>query len=188
MRRLPIALALAALAALGLSQALAAARHQVHLPAVACAGCTGASPTVPPAPTVPPTPAPDPAEYAARMVELVNQARVAAGCPAATANDALMRGAQAWSETMASTGNYRHSGGGYYEHYGYPWGYQENIDGGAETPEFAFEDWMSSAPHKGNLEFCYPISDPSYTTARIYEIGVGYDRFYWTLVVGWRIP
>lgn len=165
----------------------AAGSYKVHLPMLACPGCDGpaAQPTTPSVPT--PEPTPDTSTYAARMVELVNGARAAVGCPAVTPNAILMRGAQEWSETMARTGNYVHSHGDYYRNLGYPGATVENI-GPGETPDYAFEGQMTSPLHKRNLEWCYPTSDPSYNPARIYEVGVGYAEGYWTLVIGWRIP
>lgn len=182
MKRLLFALFLLTLATAGLSLANASAENKVYLPVLSCPDCDGpaAQPTNPPAPT------PDPASYAAEMVELVNQARVAAGCPAAVADPTLMRAAQDWSATMARSGNYTHSGGGYYQGYGYNGLVLENIAGGAETPNYAFQGWMNSPTHKGNLEFCYPASDPSYDPTMPYSIGVGYQDGYWTLAIGWE--
>jgi uncharacterized protein YkwD len=189
MKPLTILLALAALVAFGsAAYALAATpTRRAYLPMIICTGCTGlTSQPIPPTP-IPPNPTPNPSSYAAQMIALVNQARVAAGCPTVVANATLMRAAQDWSHTMASTGNYNHSGGDFYSSYGYTWGALENIGPGA-TPEYAYEGWMLSAPHKRNIEFCYPTSDPSYNPARVYEVGVGYENGYWTLVIGWRVP
>lgn len=166
----------------------AAGSNKVHLPMLACPGCNGPAPQ-PTTPTVPtPEPTPDTSAYAARMIELVNGARAAVGCPAVTPNAILMRGAQEWSETVARTGNYTHAPGNYYQERGYLGGTAENMDAGAETPDFAFQNWMASPLHKRNLEWCYPASDPSYSPAMIYEVGVGYAEGYWTLVIGDRIP
>src|SRR5690606_16377235 len=123
MKRLLFVLFLVTLAAAGLSLANAAAENKVYLPVLSCPGCDGPAQQ----PTNPPAPTPDPASYAAEMVELVNQARVARGCPAAVVSPTLMRAAQEWSATMASTGNYTHSGGDYYQGYGYKGAVLENI-------------------------------------------------------------
>lgn len=179
-----IILTLTALIALsGAAYALAATpTNRVYLPQVSCSGCTGTTST----PVQPsPIPTPNPSDYAAGMIVRVNQARAAAGCPAVVANSTLMRAAQDWTTTMANTGNYNHSLGGYYQAAGYPGTTLENI-GPGETPEYAFEGWMESAPHKRNIEFCYPTNDPSYDPTMVYSIGVGYDRGYWTLAIGWE--
>jgi uncharacterized protein YkwD len=175
--------ALIALSALsGAAYALAATpTYRVYLPQVSCPNCTG--------PTTPPAPTPTPSSYAAQMTTLVNQARAAAGCPAVVANATLMRAAQDWTTTMANTGNYNHSGSTFYSGYGYTGGLFENINGGADTPEYAFDTWMASPTHRSNMTWCYPTTDPSYNPAMIYEIGVGYAYpGYWTLVIGFRIP
>lgn len=166
----------------------AAPTNRIYLPHVSCPTCTGptTSPVQPtPVPPTPVPPTPNPSGYAAQMIVLVNQARAAAGCPAVVANATLMRAAQDWSTTMANTGNYNHSGSTFYSGYGFNGAVLENIGPGA-TPEYAYEGWMLSAPHKRNIEFCIPTSDPSYDPSMVYHIGVGYDRGYWTLALGWE--
>lgn len=188
MKRLLITCTLVALIAVGLSNALAVQTMRVNLPLVSCPGCAGAVPTPAPVPTMPSAPTPDPSAFAGRMVELVNQTRVAAGCPVVTADATLMQAAQEWSSTMATTHSYRHSLGGYYQQAGFPGTTLENIASGGDAPEYALEGWMLSPPHKANIEFCYPTSNPSYDPRIAYKIGVGYDEGYWTLVIGWYIP
>lgn len=186
MKRLAITLALAllALAAVGLNQAFAADTTRVYLSLLACPTCSGTGTTTPP----PPTQTPTPGANVSRMIELVNEARTAVGCPAVTANAALMQGAQDWTNYMASTGDYRHADGGYYADRGWLGGmFVENI-GTGETTDYAFEGWMLSPAHKRNIESCYPTDDPSYNPAMIYDIGVGYARGYWTLAIGARMP
>lgn len=185
------ALAILALVALSLSMAGFDARAAIgpvraYLPIVGCEDCAGRATSPTPRPS--PSATPSPSVYAARMVELVNQARAAVNCPAVTSHDALMRGAQAWSEKMARESIYEHSGSSYYESFGYPYGPLENI-GTGETPEYALEGWMQSPSHKRNLEWCYPPSDPSYDPAMVYDVGVGYAwPGYWTLTIGNHIP
>lgn len=163
----------------------AAGSERLSLPLLACPGCINTNPPPTTPPVEPPSP-PDTSTYVPQMVALVNQARANVGCPVVTPNDILMRATQAWSETMARTGNYTHAIGGYYQSHGYPGTTLENIDAGADTPAFAFEDWMTSPAHKRNIEFCYPASDPSYDPTMVYSIGVGYKAEYWTLVIGWE--
>lgn len=186
-----VVLALAALSTSAMRGADAANRaYTVYLSGVSCASCEGTlpDPTRLPSPMpVPVTSTPEPSVYAARMIELVNEARVAAGCPAAIPHDALMRGAQAWSEKMDREGIYDHTIGGYYEDFGYTFGPLENI-GSGDTPEFALDRWMESALHKRNLEWCYHPDNPSYRPDDVYDIGVGYMDGYWTLAIGTHTP
>lgn len=164
----------------------AAEERRAFLPQLVCPSCTA----VEGPPTATPPSTTTPGAFEARMVELVNGARLAAGCPAALSNPILMRAAGDWSAYMARTGDYGH---GTPEQFGqkygaYPGGVMENINGGTNVPEYAFEGWMASPPHRRNLEWCYPATDPSYNPAMIYEIGVGYADGYWTLVIGDRAP
>ena len=87
--RLILVLALLALAAFGLNQAFAADTTKVYLPLISCPTCTGTGTTTPP-----PTQTPTPGANVSRMIELVNQARAAVGCPAVTAHASMMQGAQ----------------------------------------------------------------------------------------------
>lgn len=180
---IPLAVALLALAAFGLNQAFAADTTKVYLPLISCPTCTGTGTTTPP-----PTQTPTPGANVSRMIELVNQARAAVGCPAVTAHASMMQGAQDWTDYMASTADYRHSDGGYYEARGYPVGrIVENI-GTGDTTDYAFEGWMESPAHKANIEFCLRPDNPSYSPNLIYDIGVGYRDSYWTLAIGVRNP
>ena len=193
MKRLIFALALPTLLALlaGLAPLVGAqapaATTKVYLPLVACPGCTGSVPR--PSPTPSPTTEPvNPDAFEARIIQLVNEARATVGCPAVTPNASLMQATGDWSAYMARTGDYQHAPSNWYATYDYPSnGVLENISGGDE-PEYVFEGWMLSTFHKRNIQWCYPISDPSYTADRIYEIGIGYDGSYWTLAIGDRIP
>lgn len=167
------------------SYALANNTQKVYLPLVSCPTCTGPT-TAPGNPT--PNPTPNPASYTTRMIQLVNQARTAAGCPAVTAHTSLMKGAQDWTNHMAATGDYRHSGAGYYAGYGYPSNILVENVGVGGSAEDAFEGWMQSTNHKNNILFCLPPTDPSYSPTLVYEIGVGHNDGYWTLVIAERQP
>lgn len=137
-----------------------AATTKVYLPLVACPGCAGS--VVSPTPTPSPTPVPvNPDAYEAEIIRLVNEARAAVNCPAVTPNASLMQATGDWSAYMARTGDYQHAPGNWYAIYGYPSNaVLENISGGDE-PEYVFEGWMLSTFHKRNIEWCYPLSDPS---------------------------
>jgi uncharacterized protein YkwD len=132
------------------------------------------------------TPPENPEAVEARVIELVNEARVAAGCPAATPNDTLMRATGDWSSYMSSTGHYIHSAPDYYSRYGYESSPLENIGASGPFPELIFEAWMNSTPHRRAIEWCYLPNDPSYRPDQVYEIGVGYAGGYWTLAIGTR--
>jgi len=176
---LPTLLALLSLVTLVGAQAPATAT-KVYLPLVACPGCAGNS-------VLPnPTPAPvDANAHEARIIQLVNEARVAVGCPAAIPNAVLMQATGDWSAYMAATSDYRHAPGNWYNTYGYPSGLVlENI-GGSGYPDYMFEGWMLSSLHKRNIEWClYHLDDPLYNPAVRYEIGIGYAGGYWTLAIG----
>lgn len=174
-----IAAIVVALAAL-LTHASAASTDAIYLPLLSCQTCTGPSPT------------PDPSVVGAERLEvirLVNEARLAAGCPAARVNDALMAGAQAWSVYMDSNGVYYHAPIGWYADYGFPNGGLENI-AAVGSAEIAFNAWMASPAHRDNMLDCYRHNpaDPSYNPSAIYELGVGHSNGYWTLALGTTIP
>lgn len=129
--------------------------------------------------------------FEARMVDRVNAARVAAGCPAATPNSSLMRATGDWSAHMAARSIFEHAPASWYidPPYLYPDnGVLENITGGVFSAEVAFDDWMGSPLHRRNLEWCYKPGDPSYLPDRLYEVGVGYAGGLWTLAIADRAP
>ena len=184
-------LAVLLLAGLGLRMrgAGAAGEQRAYLPLVACSGCPGVATPPPASPAPSAMPTPDPAAFAARMVGLVNGARLAAGCPAALSNATLMQAAQAWSEYMLHTGDYSHGTTEQFEqkYAAYPGGVLENLAAGSETPDYAFTNWMLSSSHRRNLTYCLSPDDIA-GHGLIYEIGVGFADGYWTLVIGWRMP
>ncbi|NTU81866.1 MAG: CAP domain-containing protein [Chloroflexales bacterium] len=158
---------------------------RAFLPMVSCAGCPGeaVAPTPGPNPTPPPV---DEATYEAQVIALVNQARVAAGCPAALPNAALMEATGTWSAYMDRTGDYSHGTYAQFQqkYAAYPGWVLENIAGGIATPELVVATWSASPQHQRNMLFCYQPTDPSYNPARQFEIGVGYVNGYWTLALG----
>ncbi|GLX21504.1 MULTISPECIES: CAP domain-containing protein [Streptomyces] len=117
-------------------------------------------------------------EAQAKVLELVNQARAAAGCPALTVNEKLTKAAQDHSADMAAHRNMSHTGsdgsdpGGRITRAGYQWRtYGENVAYGYSSPEQVMEGWMNSPGHKRNILDC------SYK-----EIGIGLAQpgQYWT--------
>lgn len=126
-----------------------------------------------------------PEQFEARVIELANEARIAAGCPVAVVSDTLMRATGDWSSYMQATSDYRHSAGDFYPSYGYQ-GYVLEMIGGGDTPEYAFDRWMASPNHKRGIEYCLKLDDPAYRPDLIYEIGVGYAGAYSTLSIGVR--
>jgi uncharacterized protein YkwD len=168
---------LLALPALAAFSASTSARTKLYLPLVACPGCTATTSPI----------NPDPSTYVGEAVRLVNEARLAAGCPAALPHPALMAATQAWTEYMERTSDYQHAPAGHYSQapYFYSDSLLENI-GGGYSPSNIVSAWLGSIKHKANLEFCYPPGDPSYNPERIYDIGVGYSGGYWTLAIGWE--
>jgi hypothetical protein len=170
-----LALLLLALSTLGVGAAEPGSR--IALPLLSCPGCDGQ----------PIVPTPDTSSYASEAVRLINEARIAAGCPAAVPYPALMQATQEWSEYMDINDDYRHTSPGYYssDPYFYIGGLLENI-GGGYSPQDIVAGWLASPKHKENIEFCYPFDEPSYDPNRIYDIGVGYSNGYWTMALGWR--
>ncbi|NTU80091.1 MAG: CAP domain-containing protein [Chloroflexales bacterium] len=185
-RHIPLTLVVVVIAASGLLMASlragAAGEVRVFLPATSCPGCTG--------PTAQPSPTPEDANaFESRMIQLVNEARVAAGCPAATPHPILMSATREWSEYMRANNLGEHAPSDFYTSRGYPTNaVLENIAGGSDIPEYVFDGWMGSPLHRRNLLFCYMPDNPSYDPSVFYEVGVGYSNGYWTLAIADRAP
>lgn len=172
-----ISLSFVLLALLALRTKAAEPITRVGLPLLSCPDCNGQ----------PAAPTPNADEYALEAVRLINEARIAAGCPAAIPHPALMQATQEWSEYMDSSGNYRHAPS---EHYSKPPFFYnsfllENIGLSGNAVEIV-SGWLESPTHKSNLEFCDKPGDPEYRQDRIYDIGVGFSNGYWTMALGWR--
>ncbi|WP_309114023.1 CAP domain-containing protein [Saccharothrix sp.] len=135
--------------------------------------------TQPPATT---TTKPAPVSEAQRVVELVNEARAAAGCPALKVDERIVKTAQAHSTDMATRNYFSHDtpeGVDFAERMraaGYPNPGGENIAQGYRTPEAVMKGWMNSEGHRRNILNC------GFTA-----IGVGLDTrgYYWTQNFGW---
>jgi uncharacterized protein YkwD len=132
-------------------------------------------------------PADDPA---AQVVALINAERVARDLPALRVDAALHRDAQAYAESMASTGHFSHRGGDgstitdRAEAAGYArWRFLgENLARGQQSAARAVAAWLASPSHRANL-----------LTDEASEIGVGYawprdgsGRPHWVAVFGAR--
>lgn len=129
--------------------------------------------------------------FEARMVDRINAARVAAGCPAAAPSPILMRATGDWSAHLAANGLFEHAPASWYidPPYLYPDnGVLENLAGGSDRPDFISTAWLSSPLHRRNLEWCYKPGEPSYHPAVYYEIGIGYVGGHWTLGIADRAP
>jgi hypothetical protein len=172
-QKLLIALTPLLLALFSLGTRAAEPAPQIALPLLGCPGCDGQ----------PSVPTPDASEYASEAVRLINQAREAAGCPAAIQHPTLMWATQDWSRYMDLTGDYRHSPSNYYSDPPYfYYGGLENI-GVSGFPSEIVGGWLDSPTHKSNIEFCIMPGEPGYRSDRVYEIGVGHSGGYWTMVL-----
>lgn len=161
--------------------------------ALAACGSLSEAPAGDGAPTTtdPGAPAPEPSE-AARMLELVNEARAAGrSCGSAgwfAAADPLAleprlnAAAQWYSDDMHANGAWGHVGSDgstlrvRVDRTGYPWrALGENIAKGYTTPEHVMVAWLGSPGH------CANIMRPQFT-----ELGFGRAGVSWTQVFGRR--
>lgn len=123
------------------------------------------------------------------VIRLVNEYRVANGCPAATEHTALMNGAQAWSDYMRANQYFDHSSAvdsQWYIHHGYvnlSIGVAENLGSGYENAEEVIQGWKISPNHNRTLLSCHFVDDGA-----TYEVGVGLNGRLWTLALGERLP
>jgi uncharacterized protein YkwD len=129
--------------------------------------------------------------FAGQVIELLNQERARASCPALVANDILMHVAQAHSRDMADHDIFDHTGSDGRDPFqrmrdaGYAYRLAaENVAAGVSTPAAVVALWMESPGHRANILNC-----------ALREAGVGYvadpgDRLkyehYWTAVFGSR--
>ncbi len=111
-----------------------------------------------------------------RVIELTNDARRQAGCPALAHNDKLRLAAYLHSKDMSDNDYFSHTGldgsspGDRVSRQGYGFrGWAENIAWGYRTPEAVVEGWMNSSGHRANILNC-----------SLTEIGVGFHNYYWT--------
>ncbi|MEU5695482.1 CAP domain-containing protein [Actinosynnema sp. NPDC020468] len=133
--------------------------------------------TAPPTTTTTTPPAPTGSPLAARVVDLVNEAREAAGCPAVRVDDRLTTAAQGHSADMAARGYFSHDtpeGKDFAARVtdaGYPSPAGENIARGQRSAEDVMSAWMNSDGHRRNILNC-----------SFAAIGVGLDTrgWYWT--------
>ena len=95
---------------------------------------------------------------AARVVQLINVRRAAAGLRPVTINATLMAEAQRFSRVQAALGRLTHRGadnttaGQRLTRAGYRWGfYGENLAAGQQTPAEVVAAWMTSPGHRANI-------------------------------------
>lgn len=105
-----------------------------------------------------------------RVIELTNELRASAGCPALQISPVLVAAARAHSRDMATNGFFDHIGSDgssavqRIERAGYhPRIVAENIAAGFATPESVMTAWSTSPGHRTNLLNC-----------EVTEVGVGY--------------
>ncbi|WP_433264133.1 CAP domain-containing protein [Actinosynnema sp. CS-041913] len=135
--------------------------------------------TAPPTTTTTTVP---PVSQQQRVVDLVNEARAAAGCGALKVDDRVVRAAQGHSDDMSARDYFSHETpegvdfAARMRAAGYPEPGGENIAKGQRTPEAVMRAWMNSDGHRRNILNC-----------RFAVIGVGLaaDGWYWTQNFGW---
>lgn len=167
-------------APIGVAAQETSAAHTVHLPLVVVPG---------------PASSPNETSFEQQVLELINQQRIQAGCPAFTLDPALHSAAQTHSQDMAANDFFSHTGsdgsraGERIERAGYHWrSVAENISAGRATAEQTVAGWMASDGHRDNILDC-----------SLTETGVGYVfanpdggsvtwQHYWTQVFGSRAP
>ncbi|MEV7417056.1 CAP domain-containing protein [Streptomyces sp. NPDC089919] len=120
---------------------------------------------------------------ALEVVRLVNAERAAAGCPALKTDPALTKAAQSYSDSMAATRNFSHTGtdgsqpSERVSAAGYKWSRTgENIAMGQPDAAQVMDSWMKSPGHRENILNC------AFT-----EIGVGLNTAggpWWTQAFG----
>jgi uncharacterized protein YkwD len=136
-------------------------------------------------------PAPAVPDLLAQVIDRVNAARAAAGCPALVPNDTLMQIAQAHSQDMAIHDFFEHDGSDgrtpfqRMQDVGYRFRRAaENVAAGVRSAADVVDLWMNSPGHRANILNC-----------QLRETGVGYvadpgDRLkygsYWTQDFGTR--
>ncbi|MFE5937187.1 CAP domain-containing protein [Streptomyces sp. NPDC056470] len=121
----------------------------------------------PPATAKPPATEPDSGPRpagggeAAEVVRLVNVERAAAGCKALTVDAGLTEAAQEYTDDMAATGNFSHTGTDgsqpqdRIEAAGYTWSRSgENIAKGQADAAAVMDAWMHSPGHRANILNC----------------------------------
>lgn len=136
-----------------------------------------------PQPTQPPI---DTLAFRREVIRLVNEYRVANGCPAAAENPILMDAAQAWSDYMQANNLFEHSSVKFPQWYtsrGYTRDAQENIASGHISPEEVVTAWKNSPNHNRTLLWCYYAKQ-----GYVYDLGVGLNGRLWTLALGEHLP
>ena len=129
------------------------------------------------------------ADFANRVVQLVNQHRSARGLVALTPTSSLTNAAVWKARHMAAYGYMAHndpappvarSTGQRLEACGYPLnaGWGENIAAGQATPEAVMQAWLGSSGHRANIE------NPSFRAIGVGAAANSSGRLYWAQTFG----
>ncbi|MEV0680424.1 CAP domain-containing protein [Actinosynnema sp. NPDC050436] len=138
---------------------------------------TAAPTTTPPTTTVAP-----PVSETQRVVDLVNEARGAAGCGPVQVDARATKAAQGHSDDMSARDYFSHDtpeGVDFAQRMraaGHPSPGGENIAKGQRTPESVMKAWMNSDGHRRNILNC------GFTAI---GVGLAVDGWYWTQNFGW---
>ena len=154
----------------------------VYLPMImgGTAGVVMPTPISTPAPLPTPQPTQDQRPL---VIQLVNEYRVANGCPAATTDAALATGAQAWSDRMVATNTVGHSPMGWYAPFGVSDQVAENIASGQSSATEVVEAWKRSPNHNRTLLSC-----DYHQQGATYRLAVGMYANRWTLALVEALP
>ena len=170
------------------AQNIAATPFAVYLPLVQGDGAgSAATPTPTPGGDIYENPR-DVMAIRREVIRLVNEYRVANGCPAATENPILMSAAQEWSVYMHANDYFQHSNTvniRWYKDRGYNPTYGslgENVALGYYTATNVLNGWKTSPAHNHLLLACHFAAD-----GYVYDVGVGLEGLYWTLAIGERL-
>lgn len=116
------------------------------------------------------TTAASPSSAESEVLRLVNVERAKANLKPLTFDSCLYGKAKTWSDTMSSTGSFKHQDlGGIFKACPGNRTLGENIAAGQRTPQEVVQAWMNSPGHRAN------ILNGSFT-----KLGVGETNHYWT--------
>lgn len=134
-------------------------------------------------------------EAEAQVLQILNQARVAKGCPALVVNPSLVAAARVQSDGMALQNYFSHVGadGHRFTYRAKAQGYQyrligENIAAGQKTAQEVARDWLNSPPHRRNILNCNFLETGIAMTYQADDLPIDGNPVplytYWTQVFG----